>query len=198
MITVWVSGKLNGVSTSCPSESIYTTSTSSVHPSYSTKKYKIILPSTFEKTPLQTSTNLTKMATYLITQATGGQALWTIDFLLNAGAKIHALVRDPSKVPAELLRPGITIFDRENDSLAALLKAARGTKGVFLNTPETGSSNLKANKPALFSKPPKKLVLSQSWCRLLSSLATRRYGIPQKPSSWWAAITNPKKFLRMW
>lgn len=47
---------------------------------------------------------------------------------------MHALVRDPSKVPTELVRPGITIFARENDSPAALLKAAQGTKGVFINT----------------------------------------------------------------
>jgi uncharacterized protein YbjT (DUF2867 family) len=74
------------------------------------------------------------MATYLISQATGHQALWTIDYLLAAGAKVHALVRDPAKVPSELQRTGITIFARENDSPEALLKAAQGCKGAYINT----------------------------------------------------------------
>jgi uncharacterized protein YbjT (DUF2867 family) len=45
------------------------------------------------------------MATYLITQATGVQALLTIGNLLAAGAKVHALVRDPLKIPDVLERP---------------------------------------------------------------------------------------------
>jgi uncharacterized protein YbjT (DUF2867 family) len=47
---------------------------------------------------------------------------------------MHALVRDPQKVPVTLQRQGITIFARENDDPQALFKAAQGCKGVFLNT----------------------------------------------------------------
>ncbi|TVY85468.1 hypothetical protein LSUE1_G000167 [Lachnellula suecica] len=74
------------------------------------------------------------MSTYLITQATGHQSQWTIEHLLIAGAKVHALVRDPKKVPTFLKRPGVTVFDRENDTPEAIFKAAEGCKGVFLNT----------------------------------------------------------------
>jgi len=74
------------------------------------------------------------MSTYLITQATGHQSQWTIEHLLAAGAEIHALVRDPEKIPAWMKRPGITVFDRQNDNPEALWKAAQGCKGVFLNT----------------------------------------------------------------
>jgi len=74
------------------------------------------------------------MSTYLVTQATGHQSEWTIEHLLRAGAKVNALVRDPQKFPATLQRQGITVFARENDSPEALLKAAQGCKGVFLNT----------------------------------------------------------------
>lgn len=74
------------------------------------------------------------MATYLITQANGHQARWTIEYLLAAGAKVHALVRDPKKVHPDLQRPGITIFGQENNSPEALFKAAQGCKGLYLNT----------------------------------------------------------------
>ena len=74
------------------------------------------------------------MSTYLVTQATGDQSQWTIEFLLAAGAKVHALVRDPTKLPDLLKRPGVTVFDRENNSPPAIFKAAKGCKGVFLNT----------------------------------------------------------------
>jgi uncharacterized protein YbjT (DUF2867 family) len=74
------------------------------------------------------------MSTYLVTQATGIQAQCTIEHLLAAGAKVHALVRDPQRVPGFLERPGITVFNRDNDHPEAILKAAQGCKGVFLNT----------------------------------------------------------------
>jgi uncharacterized protein YbjT (DUF2867 family) len=74
------------------------------------------------------------MSTYLVTQATGHQSEWTIEHLLRAGAKVHALVRDPQKVPITLQRQGITVFARDNDNPEALFKAAQGCKGLFLNT----------------------------------------------------------------
>ncbi|KAH6605560.1 hypothetical protein Trco_004713 [Trichoderma cornu-damae] len=74
------------------------------------------------------------MATYLITQATGQQGLWTINYLLEAGAKVHALVRDPSKAPEALKRPGVTMFKGEGANFDDVYSAAKGCVGVYLNT----------------------------------------------------------------
>jgi nucleoside-diphosphate-sugar epimerase len=74
------------------------------------------------------------MTTYVITQASGIQAQWTIHSLLEAGAKVHAIVRNPSKIPSHLERPGITLFQGDNNNSEAVFKAAQGCKGVFLNT----------------------------------------------------------------
>ncbi|KAI1151580.1 NmrA family protein [Nemania diffusa] len=74
------------------------------------------------------------MATYLITQATGQQAQWTIRHLLAAGAKVHAIVRDPSKIPEVLKSPGVTIFKGESANFDDVFQAAQGCKAVYLNT----------------------------------------------------------------
>jgi uncharacterized protein YbjT (DUF2867 family) len=74
------------------------------------------------------------MATYLITQASGQQAGRTISHLLDAGAKIHALVRNPEKLSPVLQRPGVTVFKGESTDASAVAKAAEGCVGVFLNT----------------------------------------------------------------
>ncbi|CAH0038593.1 unnamed protein product [Clonostachys solani] len=75
------------------------------------------------------------MATYLITQATGRQSQWTIKHLLDAGAKVHAVVRDPAKVQAKVLKePGVTIFQGNTNNLEEITRAAKGCKGAFLNT----------------------------------------------------------------
>ncbi|KAI0110405.1 NmrA family protein [Nemania sp. FL0031] len=74
------------------------------------------------------------MATYLITQATGHQAQWTIRHLLAAGAKVHAIVRDPSKIPEVLKSPGVTIFKGESANFDDVFRAAQGCKAVYLNT----------------------------------------------------------------
>ncbi|KAK1979393.1 NmrA-like family protein [Colletotrichum cereale] len=74
------------------------------------------------------------MATYLVTQATGQQSLATIAHLLAAGAKVHAVVRDPGKVPPALERQGVTIFKGESTNLDDIYQAARGCKGAYLNT----------------------------------------------------------------
>ena len=74
------------------------------------------------------------MSTYLITQATGHQARWTIEYLLSAGVSVHALVRDLQKIPPVLEHPGVTVFGRDNDDPEAIFKAAQGCKGVYLNT----------------------------------------------------------------
>lgn len=74
------------------------------------------------------------MATYLITQATGQQAQWIIKHLLDAGAKVHAVVRDPAKIPDILKRPGVTIFKGESVNFDEVYQAAQGCKAAYLNT----------------------------------------------------------------
>ncbi|KAH7327723.1 NmrA-like family protein [Stachybotrys elegans] len=74
------------------------------------------------------------MATYLITQATGGQSQAVIAHLLKAGVKIHALVRNPDKANDLLKQPGVTIFKGETNNVEDVLAAAQGCKGAFLNT----------------------------------------------------------------
>ncbi|KAH6686419.1 hypothetical protein F5X68DRAFT_15799 [Plectosphaerella plurivora] len=75
------------------------------------------------------------MSTYLITQATGAQSREVIKHLLAGGAKIHALVRDPSKDLHPLLRdPAVTIFKGNSEDTDAVFAAAQGATGVFLNT----------------------------------------------------------------
>lgn len=75
------------------------------------------------------------MATYLVTQATGGQAQAVIKHLLAAGAKVHAVVRDPTKtLPSILQNPAVTVFKGNSDNVDEIFQAAQGCKGVFLNT----------------------------------------------------------------
>ncbi|KAI1750035.1 NmrA family protein [Xylaria castorea] len=75
------------------------------------------------------------MATYLITQATGNQSQWVMTHLLAAGAKVHAIVRDPSKkLPEVLNHPGVTVFKGESVNFDDVFRAAQGCAGVFLNT----------------------------------------------------------------
>ncbi|RSL81499.1 hypothetical protein CEP51_005798 [Fusarium floridanum] len=74
------------------------------------------------------------MATYLITQATGKQSQYITEHILAAGAKIHAVVRNPDKLPEVLQRPGVKIFKGESTDFEAVFQAAQGCKGAFLNT----------------------------------------------------------------
>ncbi|KAI3325556.1 NmrA-like family protein [Xylariaceae sp. AK1471] len=74
------------------------------------------------------------MTTYLVIQATGHQSQWTITHLLEAGAKVHAVVRDPQKTLPVLQRPGVTIFKGESNNFEEVSRAAQGCEGVFLNT----------------------------------------------------------------
>ncbi|KAL2882630.1 hypothetical protein SGCOL_001832 [Colletotrichum sp. CLE4] len=85
------------------------------------------------------------MTTYLITQATGQQSRSVISHLLQAGAKVHAVVRDLQKVPPSLQHPSITLFQGESKNLDGILQAAQGCKGAFLNTfPYPGLEALQA------------------------------------------------------
>lgn len=74
------------------------------------------------------------MAKFLVTQATGQQSQAVIRHLLATGARIHAVVRDPSNVPAVLKDPGVTIFKGESVNFNEIRKAADGCRGAFLNT----------------------------------------------------------------
>ncbi|RYO82924.1 hypothetical protein DL766_006997 [Monosporascus sp. MC13-8B] len=67
--------------------------------------------------------------------ATGHQGGATARYLLEAGAKVHALTRDPLSESARRLKDqGVSVFKiRDFDDLDAILKAAQGCKGVFLN-----------------------------------------------------------------
>lgn len=74
------------------------------------------------------------MATYLVTQATGQQSQSVIAHLLAAGAKVHAVVRDPLNIPSTLKAKGITIFKGESTNFEEIFQAAQGCQGAFLNT----------------------------------------------------------------
>ncbi|KAI0403098.1 NmrA family protein [Xylaria palmicola] len=74
------------------------------------------------------------MSTYLVTTATGAQGRATIDALLARGAKVNAVVRDPTKAAArELEGRGITLFKGDHDDFDAFREAARGCAAIFLN-----------------------------------------------------------------
>ncbi|KAL7896308.1 hypothetical protein HDV63DRAFT_413307 [Trichoderma sp. SZMC 28014] len=74
------------------------------------------------------------MATYLVTQATGQQSQSVIAYMLAAGFEIHAVVRDPAKIPSTLQNEAITIFKGESTNFDEIYQAAQGCQGAFLNT----------------------------------------------------------------
>ncbi|KAI1157694.1 NmrA family protein [Nemania serpens] len=77
------------------------------------------------------------MSTFLITSATGKQGRATIDALLARGAKLHAVIRDPTKAAArELEDLGVTLFKGDHDDFDAFRKAAQGCTAIFLNVME--------------------------------------------------------------
>ncbi|KAJ6612679.1 NAD dependent epimerase/dehydratase [Mycena sp. CBHHK59/15] len=75
------------------------------------------------------------MSTFLITCATGRQGASTARLLLAQGAKVHALVRDPSSAAALALQSlGATLFKGDFNDVPAFTAAMQGVTGVFLNT----------------------------------------------------------------
>ncbi|KAF2737420.1 NAD(P)-binding protein [Polyplosphaeria fusca] len=80
------------------------------------------------------------MATYLVALATGQQGGYTVKHLLSSGAKIHAVVRDPSSTAARQLQEmsptNITLFKGNLTDVDVWRAAAQGTKGLFLNLPD--------------------------------------------------------------
>ncbi|KAL6242519.1 hypothetical protein RBB50_010659 [Rhinocladiella similis] len=75
------------------------------------------------------------MSTYLVTGATGVQGDAVVSELLAAGAKIHAMVRDPSTSKAIALRDkGVVLFQGTHEEPdRAFQDAAAGCTGLFLN-----------------------------------------------------------------
>ncbi|KAI1736310.1 NmrA family protein [Xylaria scruposa] len=77
------------------------------------------------------------MSTFLVTGATGQQGRATVDALLARGAKVHAVVRDPTKAAArELEELGATLFKADHNDFDVFRKAAYGCAGIFLNLVE--------------------------------------------------------------
>ncbi|KAI0857300.1 NmrA family protein [Xylaria cubensis] len=77
------------------------------------------------------------MSTFLVTCATGQQGRATVDALLVRGAKVHAVVRDPTKATArELETLGVTLFKGDHNDFEVFHKAAQGCTGIFLNLVE--------------------------------------------------------------
>ncbi|ETN37993.1 uncharacterized protein HMPREF1541_07616 [Cyphellophora europaea CBS 101466] len=75
------------------------------------------------------------MATYLVTGATGHQGGAVVTSLLASGAKVHAVVRDPTS-PASLAlqQKGVTLFQGNFESPDPSFKlAAASCTGIFLN-----------------------------------------------------------------
>lgn len=73
--------------------------------------------------------------TFLITSATGSQGGSTARELLHRGAKVHALVRDPSSAASKALQAlGVALFKGDFSDLPAITLALTGVSGVFLNT----------------------------------------------------------------
>ncbi|KAJ7185632.1 NAD dependent epimerase/dehydratase [Mycena filopes] len=75
------------------------------------------------------------MSTFLITTATGRQGTATARLLLAQGAKVNALVRDPTSPPSLALEAmGATLFKGGFDDVTVITEAIQGVTGVFLNT----------------------------------------------------------------
>ncbi|TVY61861.1 NmrA-like family domain-containing protein [Fusarium oxysporum f. sp. cubense] len=79
-----------------------------------------------------------------VTGATGTQGGATARELLNAGVKVHALVRDPSSKSAiKLQRLGVHLFPGNFDDISSLKAAVKGATAVFLNvSPALRDTNL--------------------------------------------------------
>ena len=74
------------------------------------------------------------MATYLVTCATGQQGSAIIKYLIIAGVKIHAVVRNiHSDKSRQLESQGVQLFEGDNDNFDLFREAARGCKGLYLN-----------------------------------------------------------------
>lgn len=76
--------------------------------------------------------------TYLVTGATGYQGGATIRYLLEKGATVQALVRDPDSAAAQKLKEkGVIIFKGDFGDVEAIKTATKGVNGVFQNLSPT-------------------------------------------------------------
>lgn len=74
------------------------------------------------------------MPAFLVSGATGHQGGAVARELLKAGAKVHALVRDPTKLASrELEALGATVFVGDFSDVEVITKAAAGVKGIFVS-----------------------------------------------------------------
>lgn len=74
------------------------------------------------------------MSTVLVTLATGQQGRATVATLLGSGAKVRAVVRDPSNEKASALAAkGVELFKGGNDDFDVFRTAAAGCTALFLN-----------------------------------------------------------------
>ncbi|EJD50450.1 NAD(P)-binding protein [Auricularia subglabra TFB-10046 SS5] len=73
-------------------------------------------------------------STFLVTGATGAQGGAVTRELLKAGHRVHALVRNPDSPKAKDLEArGVVLFAGDYENAEAIMKAAVGVKGMFLN-----------------------------------------------------------------
>ena len=93
------------------------------------------------------------MASYLVTGATGRQGGAVVNHLLAAGAKVHAVVRNPSSREATALHEkGVVLFEgtyEEPDKV--FFAAAKGCTGVFLNLTVFEPGKARAQADAIIS-----------------------------------------------
>lgn len=83
------------------------------------------------------------MPTYLVTGATGRQGGSTARELLEAGAKVHALVRNPdSSAAKDIKAQGAILVKGDAADTVALTKALQGVDGVFFNPPYPAEDTL--------------------------------------------------------
>jgi uncharacterized protein YbjT (DUF2867 family) len=74
------------------------------------------------------------MATVLVLCATGQQGRSVVKYLLAAGVKVHAVIRDAhSEQALRLKSQGVVLFEGDNDSFAVIREAASDCQGIYLN-----------------------------------------------------------------
>ena len=87
------------------------------------------------------------MSTFLVTGGTGRQGGSALREILKAGAKVHALVRNPDSDAAEgIARLGATLFKGDSADAASVTKALEGVDGVFFNPPYPGEDTLEVTQ----------------------------------------------------
>lgn len=83
------------------------------------------------------------MSAYLVIGATGRQGGSTARELLKAGAKVHALVRNPESAAAKAIKDeGAILFKGDAGDAAAVTRALKGVSGVFFNPPDPAPDTL--------------------------------------------------------